>query len=103
VHVVAMHIPPFDPVGTRNAAFASRAEAAALVSKLAEAGVDLTLYGHIHSYYSFRNAGIPAFISGGGGANPEHADHIGRHFMVFDIDAKRGLVSSRVVRVDQQH
>jgi len=100
VHVVAMHIPPFDPVGTRNAGFASRAEAAALVAKLAESGVDLTLYGHIHSHYSFRNAGIPAFISGGGGATPERVDEIGRHFMVFEIDAKRGVLSSEVVRVD---
>ncbi len=101
VHVVAMHIPPFDPVGTRNAAFASRAEAATLLAKLAEAGVDLTLYGHIHAYYSFRNAGIPAFISGGGGANPERADDIGRHFMVFELDATRGILSSKVVRVDR--
>ncbi len=101
VHVVAMHIPPFDPVGTRNAGFASRAEAAALIGKLAQAGVDLTLYGHIHSYYSFQNAGIPAFISGGGGAAPELASDIGRHFMVFELDATRGVLSSEVVRVDQ--
>ena len=100
VHVVAMHIPPLDPVGTRNAGFASRAEAAALVAKLAEGGVDLTLYGHVHSYYSFRNAGIPAFISGGGGANPERADDVGRHFMIFELDAAHGILSSRVVRVD---
>ena len=103
VHVVAMHIPPFDPVGTRNAAFASRGEAAALVAKLAEAGVDLTLYGHIHSYYSFQNAGIPAVISGGGGASPEHGSDIRRHFVVFDVDSTRGVVSSEVVRVDQEH
>jgi 3',5'-cyclic-AMP phosphodiesterase len=101
VHVVAMHIPPFDPVGTRNAGFASRAEAAALLAKLAEGGVDLTLYGHIHSYYSFQNAGIPAFISGGGGATPERADDIGRHFMVFELDPASGISSSRVVRVDR--
>ena len=100
VHVVAMHIPPLDPVGTRNAAFASRAEAAALLAKLAGAGVDLTLYGHIHSYYSFQNAGIPAVISGGGGATPELEDELGRHFVVFDIDAGRGVVDSQVVRVD---
>jgi 3',5'-cyclic AMP phosphodiesterase CpdA len=100
VHVVAMHIPPLDPVGTRNAGFASRGEAAALLAKLAEAGVDLTLYGHIHGYYSFRNAGISAFISGGGGATPEHADDVGRHFMVFEVDATTGISSSKVVRVD---
>jgi len=102
VHVVAMHIPPFDPVGTRNAAFASRAEAAALLAKLAEAGVDLTLYGHIHAHYSFQNAGIPAVISGGGGASPERGGDIGRHFVVFEVDATRGIVSSEVVRVDSE-
>lgn len=102
VHIVAMHIPPLDPVGSRNAAFASRAEAATLLAKLAEAGVDLTLYGHIHAYYSFENAGIPAVISGGGGASPERASDIGRHFVVFEVDAKRGVVSSEVVRVDQE-
>jgi len=101
VHVVAMHIPPLDPVGTRNAGFASRAEAASLLEKLAEAGVDLTLYGHVHAYYSFRNAGISAFISGGGGARPERADDTGRHFMVFEIDATRGVLGSDVVRVDE--
>jgi 3',5'-cyclic-AMP phosphodiesterase len=100
VHVVDMHIPPFDPVGSRNAAFASRAEAATLVGKLARAGVDLTLYGHIHSYYSFENGGIKAYISGGGGATPERADHIGRHFMLFDIDPVRGVLDARVVPVD---
>jgi hypothetical protein len=96
-----MHIPPLDPVGSRNAAFASRAEASALLAKLAEARVDLTLYGHIHSYYSFENAGIPAFISGGGGAAPERAGNIGRHFVVFEADATQGIVSSELVRVDQ--
>ena len=100
VHVVAMHIPPLDPIGVRNGAFASRGEAAALLARFAERGVDLTLYGHIHSYYAFDNAGIPAFISGGGGAIPERFDDIGRHFMVFEIDPDRGVVARRVVRVD---
>ena len=100
VSVVAMHIPPLDPIGVRNGAFASRGEAAALLGTLAEAGVDLTLYGHIHSYYSFDNAGIPAYISGGGGAIPERFDDIGRHFMVFDIDPRAGVTSARLVRVD---
>jgi hypothetical protein len=100
VHVVAMHIPPLDPIGVRNGAFGSRAEASALVGELAEAGVDLTLYGHIHSYYHFDNAGIPAYISGGGGAIPERFDNIGRHFMIFDVDPAAGITGTRVVRVD---
>jgi len=99
VHIVGMHIAPLDPVGTRNGAFASRAEAARVLAMFAGGGVDLTLYGHIHSYYSFFNAGIPAYISGGGGAVPERFDGIGRHFLVIDVSPS-GLAGARVVRVD---
>ena len=99
VHIVAMHIPPLDPVGERNAAFASRAEAAKLLAKLAGGGVDLTLYGHIHSYYAFANAGIPAYVSGGGGAHPERMSGIGRHYLTVEVDAQRVLTTA-LVRVD---
>jgi hypothetical protein len=37
-----MHIPPLDPTGVRNGAFASRSEAAKLLARLAEGGVDLS-------------------------------------------------------------
>jgi predicted phosphodiesterase len=100
VHIVAMHIPPLDPFGVRNGAWASRAEAAKFLGRLAEGHVDLTLYGHIHSYYSFDNAGIPAFISGGGGAIPERFDRIGRHFMLFTADPKAGITAHEVIKVD---
>jgi 3',5'-cyclic-AMP phosphodiesterase len=100
VHIVAMHIPPIDPIGVRNGSWASRSEAAKLLGKLGEGRVDLTLYGHVHSYYSFDNAGIPAFISGGGGAIPERFDRIGRHFLVFDIDATQGVLEQSVIKVD---
>jgi predicted phosphodiesterase len=100
VHVVAMHIPPLDPVGVRNGAFGSRGEAGKLLQMLRDGGVDLSLYGHIHSFYQFENAGIPAFISGGGGALPEKLDGIGRHVMVIDIGADGGLERTEVVRVD---
>jgi 3',5'-cyclic-AMP phosphodiesterase len=100
LHVVAMHIPPLDPTGVRNGAFASRSEAAKLLARLAEGGVDLTLYGHIHSYYHFQNAGIPAYISGGGGSIPERFDQIGRHFLVVDADPEARSLVVRVVRVD---
>ena len=99
VHVVAMHIPPLDPVGGRNASFASRDEAAGLLEKLAAGGVDLTLYGHIHSYYAFQNAGIPAVISGGGGAHPELFDGIGRHYVVVTVDDTH-VAGTEIVRVD---
>lgn len=100
VHVVAMHIPPVDPVGVRNGSFASRNEAAKLLTKLAAGRVDLTVYGHIHSYYAFDNAGIPAYISGGGGAIPERFDKIGRHFLVVDVDPGHGVSAVQMVAVD---
>jgi hypothetical protein len=95
-----MHIPPIDPIGVRNGSFASRGEASKLLGSLARAKVDLTVYGHIHSYYQFENAGIPAYISGGGGAIPERFDGIGRHFMVFELEADHGILERKVVRVD---
>jgi 3',5'-cyclic-AMP phosphodiesterase len=95
-----MHIPPLDPVGTRNGGFASRAEAARVLAMFAGGAVDLTLYGHIHSYYAFWNAGIPAHISGGGGAIPERFDGIGRHFLAIDADPAAAELETRVVRVD---
>jgi 3',5'-cyclic-AMP phosphodiesterase len=99
-HVVATHIPPLDPVGARNGAFASRLEAMTLLGRLAAAEVDVTFYGHVHSYYAFTNAGIPAFISGGGGGIPERLDGISRHFLTVDVDPATQLFQVAVVRVD---
>jgi len=98
-HIVGMHIPPVDPVGVRNGSFASRAEAAKLLARLTEAGVDLTLYGHIHTYIPFANGGIPAYISGGGGAIPERFDGVGRHFLTVDVNPD-SIENVNIVRVD---
>ena len=98
-HVVAMHIPPFDPSGTRQGAFASKNEAAKLLNQLALHDVDLTLYGHIHTYIHFENAGIDAHIAGGGGAIPNRGDGIGRHYLVVKLGPS-GVVDKRVVEVD---
>lgn len=100
VHIFATHIPPFDPSGTRSGAFGSRNEAATVVNKLAAGNVDLAIYGHVHSLYSFSHAGVPAFISGGGGAIPERFDGIDRHFLVVSVDPARGVQEVSVVRVD---
>jgi hypothetical protein len=99
-HFVFMHIPPLDPAGTRAGAFASRLEANRLLSLLANGRVDLTIYGHVHSYYAFSNAGIPAYITGGGGAIPERLDGIGRHFLVIDVDPALSKPTVGLVRVD---
>jgi 3',5'-cyclic-AMP phosphodiesterase len=95
------HIPPVDPLGARYGGFRSVQDGRRLLTRLAEANVDLTLYGHIHTYVQFENAGIPAYISGGGGADPMRWDGINRHFLVVDIDPVAGSIRSvDVVRVD---
>jgi predicted phosphodiesterase len=85
-HVVATHIPLLDPDGTRGGAFASRLEAAEILSSLKTHRVDLLLYGHVHTYRYFHQAGIPTIISGGGGSIPMRLDGIGRHYVVFELD-----------------
>jgi 3',5'-cyclic AMP phosphodiesterase CpdA len=99
-HLVTMHIPPLDPVGQRGGGFASRLEAGMLVSRLAAGLVDVTIYGHVHSYYAFSNAGIPAYVTGGGGAVPERLDGIGRHYLAIDVDPRTQLFQVAVIRVD---
>ena len=99
-HMVSMHIPPLDPVGLRGGGFSSRLEAASLCARMAGGGVNLNVYGHVHSFYSYINAGIPAYITGGGGAIPERFDGLGRHFMTVDIDPRTELYQVAIVRVD---
>jgi predicted phosphodiesterase len=99
-HAILAHIPPIDPIGVRNEGFVNGKEANKFLAELAEANVDITLYGHIHSYYAFANAGIPAYISGGGGSVPERFDGIGRHYMTVDVDPARGILQTGIVRID---
>jgi 3',5'-cyclic-AMP phosphodiesterase len=93
------HFPPIDPVGGRYGGFRSADDGRRLLSRFVENNVDLTLYGHIHTYIEFENAGIPAYISGGGGAEPVKWDGIDRHFLVIDADAA-GVRNVAVHRVD---
>jgi hypothetical protein len=95
-----MHIAPVEPSGLRNGCFSSRAESDKVLARMARNAVTAAFYGHVHSYYSFEHAGIPAFISGGGGAVPERFDGIGRHFLVVHVDPAARAFESRIVRVD---
>jgi 3',5'-cyclic-AMP phosphodiesterase len=89
-HIFLTHFPPIDPVAARYGGFRSNDDARRLLARLARSDVDLTLYGHIHTYIEFENAGIPAYVSGGGGADPMRWDGIDRHFLVIDAD-DRGI------------
>jgi Icc protein len=99
VHVFATHYPPFDPAGARASSLRSLREARMLLERLAAGGVDVTFYGHVHSFYEYSNAGIPAYISGGGGGLPERWDGIGRHFLTVEVTA-REIREVSVVNVD---
>jgi 3',5'-cyclic-AMP phosphodiesterase len=92
VHVFLTHVPPLDPFGGRYGSFRSAEDARRLLARLVLGKVDLTLYGHIHTYIQFDNAGIPAYISGGGGALPMRWDGIDRHFLVVTIDPASGSI-----------
>lgn len=100
VHIFLSHFPPIDPMGTRNGSFRSLRDGHRLLGKLARGGVDLTLFGHVHTFEAFENAGIPSYISGGGGAQQERWDGIARHFLIIDVGAEDGVQSVAVRRVD---
>jgi predicted phosphodiesterase len=100
VHLFATHVPLIDPIGIRGGGFASQIEAHRLIAKLADGRVDAAFYGHIHSYYKYDTAGIPSYISGGGGGRPEILDGVGRHFLVVDINKNR-VESVRKIEVDE--
>lgn len=100
VHVMGTHYVPIDPAGTRNGSFRSRKEAGKLLTRLARHDVDMTFHGHIHSYYAFSLAGIPTYISGGGGAIPERLDGVGRHYLTVDVTPGAQVDQVALVRVD---
>lgn len=99
-HFVFAHIAPVEPIGVRNGCFSSRAEANRLIARMGRADVTASFYGHVHSYYTFEHAGVPVFISGGGGAIPERFDGIGRHYLAIDVDPRARTFEKRLVRVD---
>jgi 3',5'-cyclic-AMP phosphodiesterase len=100
VHVFLSHFPPIDPAGTRDGSYRSHRDGHRLLSKLASGGVDLTLFGHIHTYLAYENAGIPAYVSGGGGARQERWDSVSaRHFLIVDLSAQDGVRSVALRRV----
>lgn len=102
LHILVTHLPILDMDGTRSGAFASRLEAMELLASLAASGVDLLLYGHVHTFKAYRQAGIPALISGGGGSIPMRFDGVGRHYLVLELDPIRQQLSYRVREVSPE-
>lgn len=103
LHVFLTHIPPIDPIGVRYGSFRSTADGYRLIDRLVAGNVDLALYGHIHTYFPYTNAGIRSYISGGGGADPMKFDGIDRHFLEIALDPGAGTVGDVVVHRVANH
>lgn len=106
LRLVFTHTPPFDLFGARNQAFRSRREAARLMSMLADAGVGLLFAGAINTFREISVAGVPLFITGGGGADLEAFDDTGHHWLLVTVrhawdGPTRSDVSVEVIRLDE--
>lgn len=97
-HVVFSHIPATESFGVRSGQWNSRVEARRFVGSTAAAGVDLLLFGHLHTLDRYELAGVPTVISGGAGAIEERLDGIDRH--VLEVRVNAGVPQVEVVRVD---
>lgn len=97
-HVVFSHIPATEGFGVRSGQWNSRVEARRFVASAGAAGVDLLLFGHLHTLDVYELGGIPTVISGGAGALEERLDGIDRHFL--EVRVSDGVPAVEVVRVD---
>jgi len=97
-HVLFSHIPSTEVLGVRSGQWNSRTEARRFNAGAVEAGADLILFGHIHSFDAYALGGIPTYIAGGGGAIPERFDGIDRHFLKVRVTA--AAMDVEVIRVD---
>ena len=78
----------------------SQKEAAKLLTKLGNGNLNAAFYGHIHSYYTYSNAGIPSYIVGGGGAIEERFDGLKRHFVIVETNPSSQDYTVTLVMVD---
>lgn len=86
LRLVMTYTPPFDKHGTRNNAFTSKTQAVSLMSLLAQSGVAAIFSGKSADYGKFSMAGIPIYITGGGGAPMEAFSDYGHHWLKVEID-----------------
>ena len=100
MHIVYSHIAPTEPFGLRGGHWRSRREANAFIAESSRAGVDAMFYGHLHTLDIYSLAGIPVYLSGGGGAFQEYFDGIERHFLKVSVNPAHSQLGVSVIRVD---
>ncbi len=85
IRLIFSYTPLFDEYGTRNNAFASKAEAASLLSLLIKSGINAIFSGRARDYSKFSMGGIPMYITGGGGAEMSSFSKHKHHWLLIDI------------------
>ena len=100
MHIVYSHIAPTEPFGLRGGHWRSRREANAFIAESSRSGVDAMFYGHLHTLDIYSLAGIPVYLSGGGGAFQEYFDGIERHFLKVSVNPAQSQIGVSVIRVD---
>lgn len=99
-HIVFSHIAPTEPFGLRGGHWRSRREANAFIAESSRWHVDAMFYGHLHTLDIYSLAGIPVYLSGGGGAFQEYFDGIERHFLKVGVNPEKSDISVSIIRVD---
>ena len=99
IHIIYSHIPSSDISGIRAGQWSSRREAFRFQSLSSKYQVDLIMFGHVHSFDNYKNAGIQTIISGGSGGIPENFDGVERHFMRVDVDVKTNGLKVQMIEV----
>lgn len=83
--LVFTYTPPFDQFGTRNDAFTSKSQAISLMSLFAKSNVAAIFSGKSADYGKFSMAGIPIYITGGGGTTMAAFSDYGHHWLLVEI------------------
>ena len=85
LRLVFSYTPILDVFGSRNNAITPKSEASALMSLLSKSHVDAIFSGRILDYAHYKKAGIPMYITGGGGADMESFASKKHHWLYVEI------------------
>lgn len=85
IRLVFSYTPIFDVYGSRNNAFSSRDQAAELTALFLKSHVNAIFSGKILDYSETEMAGIPQYITGGGGADMPALASKSNHWLMIDI------------------
>ncbi len=85
VRLVFSYTPLFDEFGSRNNALSSKNDAARLLALLGKSNVAAVFSGRVRDYASYSKAGIPMYITGGGGGEMTSFARKGHHWLLVTI------------------